>query len=115
MILNVQTPASTRYRFIWIDKAGISMTVAVMVMFLTLWLMLRLAVGSAPTGRLSALCLLWATKSLVEVVIPVWLIVRTVHAIAPRVVHVFGLSRKSISGINIIQTPAVAPPLLLAG
>ena len=114
MILPEQTPASRRYRFTWIDKAGLGMIVAVMVMFLALWLLLLVAVGSAPTGRLSALCLLWATKSLVEVVIPVWLIIRTVHAIAPRVVHVFGPSRKPTSGINIIQAPAVAPLLLLA-
>jgi len=115
MILHDQGPASRRYRFIWIDKAGLGMVVAVMVMFLALWLLLLVAVGSAPTGRLSALCLQWAMKSLVEAVIPVWLIVRTVHAIAPRVVYVFRPSRKPISGINIIQTPAVAPLLLLAG
>jgi hypothetical protein len=114
MILHDQTPANKRCRFTWIDKAGIGMTVAVMMMFLALWLLLLVAVGSAPIGRLSALCLLWAMKSLVEAVIPVWLIVRTVHAITPRVVHVFGPSRKPISGINVVQTPAPAPSLLLA-
>jgi len=114
MLLHDQTPASRRYRFTWIDKAGLGMTAAVIVMFLVLWLLLLVAVGSAPTGRLSAFCLQCAMKSLAEVVIPAWLIVRTVHAIVPRVVHVFGPSRKPISGINVIQTPTVAPSLLLA-
>jgi hypothetical protein len=102
MSLHDPTPAK-RYRFTWIDKAGITMAVVVMVMFLALWSLLLVAVGSAPTERLSALCLLWAMKSLVEAVIPVWLIARITHAIAPRVVDVFRPSRKPISRINVVS------------
>src|SRR5258708_2902073 len=73
-----------RYSLIWIDKAGLSLAAAVLVMFLLLWLLLILAAGSAPTARLSLFCLEWATKTVLEAVVPVWLIARGIHAMAPR-------------------------------
>jgi hypothetical protein len=71
------------HRLIWIDKAGLSLAAAVLLMFLMIWLLLIVAAGSAPTGRLSALCAEWMIKTVVEAIIPAWLILRGIRAIAP--------------------------------
>lgn len=78
------------YSLVWIDKAGLGLAAVVLAAFLIVWLMLILAAGSAPTGRLSTLCLEWMTKAISEVVVPIWLIARGIRAMVPKVVQVFG-------------------------
>jgi hypothetical protein len=97
-----------RYSFIWIDKAGLSLAATVVVMFLALWLSLILAAGTAPTGRLSLLCLRWTTKSVLEAVFPVWFIARGVHAGAPRVAQAFGLHKKPVPSLGVVPLSGAA-------
>jgi hypothetical protein len=97
-----------RYSFIWIDKAGLSLAATVLVMFLVLWLLLILAAGSAPTGRLSLLCLQWTTKSVVEAVFPMWLIARGTHAMAPRVAQAFGLHKRTVPSLGVVPLSGAA-------
>jgi hypothetical protein len=79
-----------RYSLNWFDKAGLSLSAAVCLVFLIVWLLLILAAGSAPTGRLTLLCLQWATKTVLEGVLPVWVVARGLYAMAPRVAQAFG-------------------------
>lgn len=102
MIPKNQDQIHRRYSLVWIDKAGLSLAAAVLVVFLVMWLLLILAAGSAPTGRLSMLCLEWMTKTVVEVVIPVWLIARGIHAMAPRITQAFGSHNEMVRGIRVL-------------
>jgi len=79
-------------RLVWIDKAGLCLAAVVLVGFLLVWLMLILAAGTAPTGRLSTICLGWTTRALGEGVAPIWLIARVIQAIVPKVAKLSGSS-----------------------
>ncbi len=79
----------SRYRLVWIDKASLCLAAVVLVGFVLVWLMLILAAGTAPTGRLSTICLGWTTKVLAEGVVPIWLIARGLYATVPKVVQSF--------------------------
>ena len=98
----------SRHSLIWIDKAGLSLAATVLLMFLVLWLLLILAAGSAPTGRLSMLCLQWTTKSVLEAVLPVWFIARGVHATAPRVARAFRLHKKAVRSLGAVPLSGAA-------
>ena len=102
-----------RYRFNWIDKTGLGLSFVVMAIFLVLWLLLLLAAGSAPTGRLSALCLQWAMKALVEGLVPIWLVVRTTHAMLTRGVRVFSSANNPVPRIGEVPITRVVPSLEL--
>ena len=109
MIVRGHVPVNKLYRFNWIDRTGLVMSVAVMAMFLGLWALLVLAAGSAPTGRLSALCLQWAMKALAEGIVPVWLIARALRAIASRSVGVFSSTKYLFPRAREVQLPNVVP------
>jgi len=89
----------------WLDKVGLSLAAAVLAIFLVVWLLFILAAGSAPTERLSMLCFEWMTKTLAEVVFPVWFIARVVHAIASRVARAFRPHEKTVLGVRVVQLP----------
>jgi hypothetical protein len=92
-----------RFNLIWIDKGGLSLAAAVLLVFLVLWLLLILAAGSAPTGRLSLLCLQWTTNTVLKAVFPVWLIARGIYAMAPHAAQAFASHRKTVPHLSVVQ------------
>ncbi len=62
-----------------IDRAGLALALAVLVFFLAVWLLLVMAAGPAPTGRLTAHCLTWTLQAETRLVLPLWLAARAVY------------------------------------
>jgi hypothetical protein len=95
-IMNLQKIGRT-IGFNWIDKAGLILAVAVLTLFLGGWLMLLLAAGSAPTERLTFLCLAWTIRAETWAVLPVWLGAKLISFIAIYSVHAIRMRKLPIS------------------
>ena len=64
------------FRLTRIDRCGLVACALVFLFFLVVWLLLILAAGSAPTGRLTAVCVRWVLSAELVVVLPGWALAR---------------------------------------
>lgn len=55
-----------------LDRTCLAFAFLILVLYAVLWIFLIMAAGSAPLGRLSVVCLLWATEAELLVALPVW-------------------------------------------
>lgn len=70
-----------------LDKLCLAFASLILVLFAILWILLIIAAGTAPWGRLSVICFLWLTQAELLVALPVWLtakFARWFHQWSPR-------------------------------
>jgi hypothetical protein len=83
--------------FNWVDKFGLGVAVAVLALFLAVWLILLLAAGTAPTDHLTSLCVDWTIRAEAWVAFPIWFCARLLNLIVIHLVHSLRTKKTRIS------------------
>lgn len=84
---DILAPVNQFFAFNWIDKSCLALAISVLVLCSIFWIFLVLAAGSAPTGRLSAICLSWAAKAELLAVLPAWVAGRLAYSLYEILLH----------------------------